>query len=364
MAAVADDKMAGLGLPSSEPIVLASWFTSAGVPDPGGYHYGRNENPTWEALERHLGALERADALVFASGMGAALPLLLALADRATRVLVTRDCYYNVRRLLELLAPRGIAGVTVDLADADAVERELSRGPAIVWAESPTNPMLRVFDLRRLAELAGAHGGVLVADNTTATSALQQPLDLGATACLTSLTKATSGHSDIVLGAVTTRDGELLERLRAWRTVGGAIPGPFEAWLALRGVRTLPLRIRRQSDTALRVAGWLRERPDVTAVHYPGLRPGPLLDAQMPHGCGPLLSFEIAGDAGRADALVAAARTIRPATSFGGVDSVWERRARWPNEDAPPTLIRLSVGIEEPEDVIEDLARAFDAIAG
>lgn len=339
--------------------MLASWFTSAEVPHPAGFHYGRSENPTWTALERHLGELERADALVFASGMGAAFPLLLALSDRAKRVLVTDDCYYNVRRLLELLEPHGFAGVPVDLTDHAAVERELAKGPAIVWAESPTNPMLRVFDLRGLADLAKAHGSVLVVDNTTATSALQQPLDLGAIACLTSLTKATSGHSDIVLGAVTTRNGALLQWLRTWRTVGGAIAGPFEAWLALRGVKTLPLRVRRQSETALQVAMWLRSQPGVTAVHYPGLDPTPALQAQMPHGCGPLLSFEVEGDAARADAIVAAARTIRPATSFGGVESVWERRARWPSEDAPPTLIRLSVGIEPATALIDDIAQAL-----
>lgn len=350
-----------LGLPSSEPIVLASWFTSAGVPDPESHHYGRSENPTWEALERHLGDLERADALVFASGMGAALPLLLALADRAKRVLVTRDCYYNVRRLLDLLAPHGFEARMVDMADIGEVERELALGPAVVWAESPTNPMLRVFDLRRLAGVAAASGSVLVVDNTTATSALQRPLDLGATACLTSLTKATSGHSDIILGAVTTRDPELLDRLRTWRTVGGAIAGPFEAWLALRGVKTLEVRIARQSETALRLAQWLEEQPRVTAVHYPGLRPTAALSDQMPHGYGPLLSFEVGGDAAGADAIIAAARTIRPATSFGGVESVWERRARWPNEDAPPTLIRLSVGIEPASALIDDIGQALGA---
>jgi cystathionine gamma-synthase len=198
-----------------------------------------------------------------------------------------------------------------------------------------------------------------VVDNTTATGLLQKPLDFGAVASVYSLTKSISGHSDVLGGAVVTRDAELAESVRGWRTAGGGIPGPFESWLILRGIKTLPLRIERQSDNALAIARFLAAHPRVTAVHYPGLAPTPATERQLPRGCGPLLSFEIAGTAAEADAVVAAARLIVPATSFGGVESTWERRARWAAETAPETLIRLSAGIEPAENLLADIGAAL-----
>jgi cystathionine gamma-synthase len=208
----------------------------------------------------------------------------------------------------------------------------------------------------------------MIVDNTVATGLLQRPLEHGAVASLYSLTKAISGHSDVILGAVVTRDQALAAALREWRTVGGGIPGPFEAWLALRGARTLPLRIARQSATALAIANHLAGHPRVRAVHYPGLDPATraVAERQMPGGFGPLLSFEV-GTAGRpgaaaaADAIVAASRLILPATSFGGVESTWERRARWASETAPEALIRLSVGVEPADDLIADVDAALAA---
>jgi cystathionine gamma-synthase len=198
-----------------------------------------------------------------------------------------------------------------------------------------------------------------VTDNTVATGLLQRPLDLGATASLYSLTKSISGHSDALLGAVVSRDQELLTGLRAWRSSGGGIPGPFEAWLALRGLKTLPLRIARQSASALAVAGHLAGHPAVAAVHYPACE---VARRQMPDGFGPLLSFEIRGGAKAADRVVESSRLILPATSFGGVESTWERRARWPAETAPEGLIRLSVGIEPAADLITDIDEALETI--
>jgi cystathionine gamma-synthase len=234
----------------------------------------------------------------------------------------------------------------------------------VLWAETPTNPLLRVADLARLAELAAAARAPMVADNTVATGLLQRPLDLGATASLYSLTKSVSGHSDVILGAVVSRDTELLAAVRAWRGSGGAIPGPFEAWLALRGLKTLPLRIARQSDSALAVARHLAAHRLVRAVHYPGTTEATLevANRQMPDGFGPLLSFEIDGDAAAADRVVDSARLILPATSFGGVESAWERRARWPAETAPEGLIRLSVGVEPIADVISDIDAALETL--
>jgi cystathionine gamma-synthase len=224
----------------------------------------------------------------------------------------------------------------------------------------------------------------MVVDNTTATSLLQRPLDWGAAASLYSLTKAISGHSDVFGGAVVSRDPELIATLKAWRSSGGGIPGPFEAWLALRGLKTLPLRIARQSVSALAIARHLAAHPSVRAVHYPGVETRTLALArrQMPDGFGPLLSFEVdpaevdpaevdlagvdlagAGTAQQAaDRVVASARLILPASSFGGVESTWERRARWPGESAPGGLIRLSVGVEPAADLITDINEALSTL--
>jgi len=349
------------GAPAVPPIVAASYFISQGVPDAASFHYARNSQPTWQPLEEALGGLEDASATVFASGQAATLALILALTEDRPRLLMPTDGYYNARQLARMLEPRGIEPAFIDLQDTGQVERVLAGGPAVLWVESPTNPLLRVFDLAELAGIARGHGAPMVVDNTAATAVLQRPLDLGAIACLCSLTKAASGHSDLILGAVTTRDRSLHDRLAQWRTVAGGIAGPFESWLALRGLRTLPLRIARQSETALRLAGWLARHPRVMTVHYPGLE-GParaLAERQMRGGFGPLLSFELDGDAAAADAVVAASRIIRPATSFGGVGSTWERRGRWSSETVTESLIRVSAGIESPDDLIADLDRAL-----
>jgi cystathionine beta-lyase/cystathionine gamma-synthase len=354
-----------LGAPAAPPLVPASIFVSWGEPGPGLPAYGRNGNPGWEALEQALGVLEDAEAVVFASGQAASAALMLSLTAGRRRIILPSDGYYNSRRLAERLRPHGAEPVLVDLTDVDAVGRELVSAPALLWVETPTNPLLRVIDLARLADLAAGAGAPMVVDNTVATGFLQRPLDLGAVASLTSLTKAASGHSDLVLGAVVTQDRALLEELRAWRTSAGGIPGPFETWLAIRGLKTLPVRIVRQSHTALAIAAHLAAHPAVAAVHYPGTTPETLALArrQMPHGYGPLLSFEVDGGAEGADAVVAASRLIVPATSFGGVESTWERRARWPSESAPAGLIRLSVGIEPVADLLVDLDESLGVLA-
>ena len=349
-----------LGEPTVPPPVLATILASAGPPRPD--DYGRGGNPTWAALERALGGIEDADAVVFSSGQAASMALMLALARDRDRILLPRDGYYNARVLAERLRPSGAVPVAVDLGDAAEVEREIAAGRTLLWAESPTNPLLRVADLATLGELAAAAGAPMIVDNTVATGLLQQPLDLGAVASLCSLTKSASGHSDVIAGAVMTRDAGLAAELRTWRTLGGGILGPMEAWLALRGLKTLPLRIERQSASALAVAVHLAAHPRVTAVYYPGVgEPAAvaLARAQMPRGFGPLLSFEVDGTAADTDAVVLAARLIVPATSFGGVESTWERRDRWPGEAAPASLIRLSVGIEPAADLIADIDHAL-----
>jgi len=356
---------AGIGREPGEPVVqppvLASILTSLGEPGPG--DYGRGGNATWTALEEALGAIEDADAVVFSSGQAASMALMLALTAGREAILLPRDGYYNARVLAERLRPHGAALVLVDLQDHAAVGAALgaARRGAVLWAETPTNPLLRVADLAALGRLAAAAGAPMIVDNTVATGLLQHPLDLGAVASLCSLTKSASGHSDLILGAVMTRDPVLAGELRSWRTLGGGIAGPLETWLAIRGLKTLPLRIDRQSAAAQAVAEYLAAHPRVTAVHYPGVTPATLdiARAQMPRGFGPLLSFELAGDAADADAVVAASRLILPASSFGGVESTWERRGRWAGETAPGSLIRLSAGLEPVADLLADLGQAL-----
>ena len=352
------------GAPLGPPLVPTSVYVSQGEPG-GGPGYGRNGNQGWAAVESALAAIEGpgARAVTFASGQAASMALMLALADGRETIVLPSDGYYNTRALAGRLRPHGARAVAVDLLDLDAVAEALRAGPAVLWAETPTNPLLRVADLTALAAVAASAGAPFVVDNTVATGLLQRPLDFGAAASVYSLTKSISGHSDVLGGAVVTRDPALADAVLSWRTDGGAIPGPFESWLVLRGLKTLPLRIERASSNALAVASFLAGHPRVTAVHYPGLSPTPAAVRQLPRGFGPLLSFELSGTAADADAVVGAARLIVPATSFGGVESSWERRARWPAETAPDTLVRMSCGVEPAADLLADLAAALEASA-
>lgn len=350
----------GAGAPLGPPLMPTSAYVSQGEPDPE-RGYGRMGNPGWAAVEAALAGIEGpgAQAVSFASGQAASMALMLALAPGRSRIVFGHDGYYNTRALADRLRPHGALAVAIDQLDLNVVEAALRGGPAVLWAETPTNPLLRVADLAALGALADAAGAPLVVDNTVATGLLQKPLEFGAVASVYSLTKSISGHSDVLGGAVVTRDEELAEALRGWRTAGGGIPGPFESWLVLRGMKTLPLRIARQCENALALAEFLAAHPLVTAVHYPGLAPSAVARLQMPAGFGPLLSFELAGTPAAADAVIAAAALVVPATSFGGVETTWERRARWAAETAPDTLIRLSAGIEPARDLIADIGAAL-----
>jgi cystathionine gamma-synthase len=356
------------GAPVAPPLLPTSTYVSQGEPDPD-RGYGRAANPGWADVEDALAAIEGpgAAAVSFASGQAASMALMLALAPGRSRIVFPDDGYYNTRALAAKLRPHGAEAVAVDLLDTGAVAAALGAAPSVLWAETPTNPLLRVADLVQLGALAGAAGAPFVVDNTVATALLQKPLEFGAVASVYSLTKTLSGHSDVLGGAVVTRSAELAASLREWRTADGAIPGPFESWLVLRGLKTLPLRIARQCENAQAIAEFLAGHPRVTAVHYPGLlsasaaSAASVVKSQMPDGCGCLLSFEIRGSAADADAVVARAELVVPSTSFGGVESTWERRARWAAETAPPTLIRMSAGIEPAADLIADLDQALRA---
>jgi cystathionine gamma-synthase len=354
--AVSAGRPRGPGAPLNEPLHLASIFR----PDGERPEYGRVGNPSWTAFEDALGALEGGAATAFASGLAAAAAVVDGL--RAGEAIVApSDAYHGFRALLEE-ASRAV-GLEVSLVDVSDTRATLAacEGARILWVETPTNPLMRIADLATLCRDAGIP---VVVDNTFASPLSQRPLELGATAVVHSATKLLGGHSDLVLGAVVTRDAELAEQLRLRRTLRGAVPGAAEAFLALRGLRTLPLRVAHAQAAAAELAERLARHPRVTRVRYPGLADGPghAIASRQMTGFGSLLSFELAGGAEAADRVCRATELIVHATSLGGVETLIDRRARWPGEhETPDSLLRLSVGCEHVDDLWADLERALDA---
>jgi cystathionine gamma-lyase len=335
--------------------VFAAPFHLTGDPAEATNVYTRYGNPTWGRYEQAVGSLEDAEAVLFSSGMAAAAALLLTHLAPGSVLAVDERCYLNVRRLASThLEPRG---VEVRLAPA-AELAEAARGADMLWLETPSNPTLEVYDIAALAEL----GPLTVVDNTTAGPLLQRPLDLGADYSLTSATKQMSGHADIVLGYVTTRDADRAEGLRNWRRDAGAIPGPFETWLAHRSLPTLALRLERGCDNAMAIARLLASRDDVEAVHYPGLPsdPGHEVARRQMRGYGMVVSFDL-GTEERAERFLAAASLVTDATSFGSVHTSAERRARWGGDAVPDGFIRLSAGCEDTADLLADIEHALNA---
>jgi len=344
--------------------------------------YGRDGNPTWESLEEVLGSLEGGSALVFASGM-AAIAAVMETLPVPGRVVVAGDAYNGTRRFLIDVSGRGrLRFRTVDVADttatlaacAEVVEApgRPSGGPGqfgehgLLWLESPTNPLLAVADLPALIDGAHRLGMDVAVDNTFATPLLQRPLELGADVVVHSATKLLSGHSDVVLGAAVTGRTDLAEALAVRRSLHGAIPGPWEAWLVLRGMRTLAVRLDRAQANAAELALRLVSHPGVEAVRYPGLahHPGHELARRQMGGFGTMVAFEVAGGATAAEGVAANVRLLCAGTSLGGVETLIERRGRWAGEeDLPPGLLRLSVGIEDVEDLWADLEGALEAVA-
>ncbi|WP_373694831.1 trans-sulfuration enzyme family protein [Kineococcus terrestris] len=349
---------------------LATGATDTGEPQGPTLGYGRFGNPTWSALEEALGALEGGEALTFASGMAAVAAALHLLPATGT-VLVPHGAYNGTHSLTALLAEQGRVAVRhVDITDVAGVRAVLAEveGPVALWLESPTNPLLEVADIAALAAAGRERGAVVVVDNTFATPLLQRPLELGADVVVHAVTKFLSGHSDVVMGAVVVPAGSAhRDALLRHRTLHGAVPGPLEAFLALRGLRTLPLRLERSQASAAELARRLREHPAVTRVRHPSLPedPGHALAARQMGGFGAIVSIEVAGGAAAADAVVDAVRLWVPATSLGGVESLVERRRRHAGEPrvVPEDLLRLSVGVEDLEDLWADLARALDRVA-
>ena len=351
--------------PLNAPLVLASTFVSSpGAPQPGDLGYGRWTNPTWQAFETALAALEGGTARLFASGTAAVAAVVDQVPDGG-RVVVPDVAYNGTLALLGRLAERGrLDVVRVGIADTDAVRSALAAGAHLLWIETPTNPLLEVADLAALVA-AGHDAGALVAvDNTFATPLLQTPLAFGADVVVHSVTKYLSGHSDVLLGAAVARDAELAEHLHGHRTRHGAVPGTAEAWLALRGLRTLHLRVERSGSNAAVLAERLAGHPAVTRVRHPSLPadPGHGRAAAQMRGYGAIVAVELAGGAAAAEELAAGVRLWIHTTSLGGVESTLERRRRYPGEpDAvPDSLVRLSVGVEDVDDLWADLAAVLD----
>jgi cystathionine gamma-lyase len=342
------------GAPLTPGPVLAAPFHLRGETDAAPYGYGRDGNPTWSAVEAALGALEDAESVLFPSGMAATSALLEPALAAGDVLVVTNDGYPGVRGVAaERLAPRGVE-VRFVPTDTEAIVAACD-GATLVWAETPSNPALNVCDIAAVAEAAHAAGARLAVDNTLATPLGQRPLDLGADATVYSATKALSGHSDLILGAVGVRDPEWAAALREHRRLGGAIAGPFEAWLLHRSLPTLALRLERQSANALALAELLRARPQVSDVRHPSLHA--VADRQMRLG-GPLVGFTLEG-AERAQRFLAALELVAEATSFGGVHSTAERRARWGTDDVAPGFIRFSAGCEDADDLVADVEQAL-----
>lgn len=351
------------------PIQLSTTFERA--PDgtlAGGYLYTRNDNPNRHALETCLTALEGgADAACFSSGSAAAMALCQA-HEPGARVVAPDDAYYGTIKLMrELFARWGLELTLVDMTNLAAVRRALDSRTKMLWVETPSNPLVRVVDIAALAELGRAAGAHVVVDNTWATPVLQRPLELGAHVALHSVTKYLGGHSDVLGGAlVTARADGLWERVRTVQATGGAVPSPFDCWLTLRGIRTLPWRVRAMTENARRIADWLVRQPAVSAVHYPGLAShhAHALAARQMQAPGAMLSFEVAGGREAAARVIGAVRVITRATSLGGTESLMEHRilVEPPDTRTPPGLLRLSVGLEHPDDLITDLDAALAAV--
>lgn len=361
------------------PIVQSTTYVQEAVGVHKGHTYSRASNPTVSALEQALGAIEDAPPSVcFSTGLAAETALFLALLKHGDHVVCSEVVYGGTVRLLrEILAPLGVAASFVDTADPRAVAAAITPRTRLVFIESPGNPTLRLADIAGIARVTRPAGILLAVDNTFLTPVLQRPLALGADLSLYSTTKHIEGHNATVGGAVTTRDERLLERLRFVRKSVGSIQSPFEAWLTLRGLKTLPLRLRQHSANALRVARWLEAHPRVRRVLYPGLDSFPQADlARRQHrvahgGHGGVLAFEVEGGAEVGRAVLNAVRLCALAENLGAVETLITHPATMTHADVPRAqreavgltdgLIRLSVGLEDPEDVIADLARAIDA---
>jgi cystathionine gamma-lyase len=344
-------RTAHAGLPAGadgEPFLPGPTFAApyhlAGPADASRFNYGRYDNPTWARLEDALGELEGAQSVVFAAGMAAVSAVVIPTLHTGDVLVAPSDAYPGIRAIArDVLEPNGVEVRLVPTGD-EAVRAALP-GATLVWLESPSNPGLVVLDLPALIAEAHAAGAVVAVDNTLAGPLRQRPLELGADYSVMSASKHLAGHSDLIMGVVTVADDERVKALREWRIATGSIPGPFEAWLAHRSLATLGLRLERQEASARALADALRARDDVTDVRWPGV--------------GSVICFDVGSEA-RADAFLAACELVAAATSFGGLHSSAERRARWGSDDVGEGFVRFNSGIEDTADLVADVERALE----
>jgi len=356
------------------PIVLASTFAQSAPGEHSGFEYGRSGNPTRNALEACFAALEGArHGFAFASGLAASTTILSSLSP-GDHVLSGDDVYGGTFRLMDkVMRPFGIDSSRTDMVDVDKVAAALRPNTKMIWLETPTNPMLKIFDIAKIAELARARGAALVVDNTFATPILQRPLELGASVAMHSTTKYLNGHSDVIGGAVMTNDEAFTERLRFLQNAMGSVPSPFDCYLVLRGLKTLPLRIRHASATAAGLAARLAAHPAVERVSYPGLtsHPGHALAARQMKAFGAMITFVMKGGLPASRAFLSSLSIFTCAESLGGVESLAEHPAIMTHASVPldqrqllgidDGLVRLSVGVEGADDLWDDLQQALSA---
>ena len=354
------------------PIVLASTFAQDGPGKHKGYEYSRSGNPTRRALEACVAALEGGKhGFAFGSGLAASTTLLHTLAP-GDHVLCGDDVYGGTFRLLDkVMKPMGLTYTMVDMRDAAAVRAAVQPNTKMVWMETPTNPMLKVFDIAMVAGVAREAGAVLVVDNTFATPVLQRPLELGATVVVHSMTKYLNGHSDVVAGAIVTSDAALAERVGFLQNAIGGVPGPFDCYLVLRGLKTLGVRVRAQVASAKSIADKLAAHPAVARVYYPGLgsHPDHALAMKQMRGPGAMISLELAGGLDRAVSFLQRLQIFACAESLGGVESLAEHPAIMTHASVPPEarralgisdgFVRLSIGLEAEADLWADIERAL-----
>ena len=341
------------------PIALNSTFHEGG---PIGY--GRYGNEAWSALEEAISILEGGQTLIFSSGM-AAISAALSLLPPGSTIIAAENGYQGTTTMLKKMHEHKQLNVRfVNLPDTEQVLKALP-GANMLYLESPTNPAIEVVDLPKVISAGKKEGCLVVVDNTLATPMVQNPLQLGADICVHSVTKYLSGHSDVLLGCAVVKDTSLLDRLEQSRRYGGAIAGPFEAWLALRGVRTFALRMQRSQENAMELAKRLEKDKRVSKVRFPGLPSDPYHERakSFMKGFGAMISFEVKAEVSQIENMCNSSKLITNATSLGGVESIWERRRRWATEShtIPENLIRFSVGIENVEDLWADIQDSFSA---
>jgi cystathionine gamma-lyase len=356
------------------PIYATSTYAQDGPGEHRGYEYSRTGNPTRTDLEENLASLENgAHGRAFSSGMGS-INTVLNLLESGDHVVSGDDVYGGTRRIFtEVFEDYDLEFSYVDATDPAEIEGAMREETELFWIETPTNPLLSVVDIERAAEIAHDHDALCAVDNTFATPYLQRPLDLGADIVSHSLTKYLGGHSDVVGGALVTDDEDLDERFGFYQNSVGATPGPFECFLVLRGIKTLPLRMDRHCANARDLAQWLDDHPDVDRVYYPGLEshPGHDLAAEQMDDFGGMVSFELDASLGEASDVVSTTEVFTLAESLGGVESLIEQPAAMTHASIPPEerekagltdgLIRASVGVEHVEDLKADLEQAFEA---